>query len=255
MARVEDGPDGRYAAFIAGDTERPATGVPLIDTWIARADALRSLRRGRIATANPVPLTSTDLIAAAEEVSRVTRESTVKLLQAAPPDQRPALLALAAVADMQVPDDTCLTAAILELLASSVAWRGLTSGTSADAGEAPAEDAGEPASGTVGRPRGIRRPCEEALAAWRLRDVTGITNQTKIATMLSEQFKRKIGQGQVSRWLKEVEKYLSDGNVLPPLPPPAPRAGAIDPMYIEMGERQDHRTPHQRQRRDDDDEH
>ena len=115
------------------------------------------------------------------------------------------------------------------------------------AGEAAAADA-KPAGATLLQP--IKRPSERAFKAWRLRDLTGINNQVEIACKLIEQG-TPASQGQVSRWLKEVEGYLKVGNILPGLPatlteePPS-----IDPKIIDMGKRLDGRTPRQRRRRD-----
>lgn len=122
MVRVEDGPTGKSAPVIAGESNRPSTGVGRVDAWIARADALRKLRRGTVVSFGGIPLTRVQLIASVGEVETIVRESAIALLQNAPGDQRPALLALARVADKEHPQDDELTSAILELTASASAW-------------------------------------------------------------------------------------------------------------------------------------
>ena len=99
----------------------------------------------------------------------------------------------------------------------------------------------------------IIRPPDKALIAWRLRDLIGITNQTEIANEMIRKG-HPATQGQVSRWLTHVEKYLSGGNVLPDISVEGlkQKPQAIDPPVIEMGPRQDGRTPRQRQRRSED---
>jgi len=98
----------------------------------------------------------------------------------------------------------------------------------------------------------IKRPSEIALKTWRLRDLEGINNQTKLAKRLAE-----LGvpstQGQVSRRLRKVEDYLEAGNILPEIKPLISKPDSIDPALIDMGKRQDKRTPRQRERRNPDD--
>lgn len=97
----------------------------------------------------------------------------------------------------------------------------------------------------------VRRPSDNAIAAWRLRDIKGLKTQNEIADRLTNELGRPISQGQVSRWLKDVENYLAAGNVLPN-PTPSSRARPIDPSAINEGRRRDGRTPRQRHRRDPD---
>ena len=96
----------------------------------------------------------------------------------------------------------------------------------------------------------VKRPSENAFKAWRLRDLLGINKQTELAKKMTEKGV-PANQGQVSRWLKQVEEYMAAGGVLPELPK-MDKPTAIDPSKIDMGERQDGRTPHQRKRRDAD---
>ncbi|MBH07001.1 MAG: hypothetical protein CMJ20_11845 [Phycisphaeraceae bacterium] len=100
----------------------------------------------------------------------------------------------------------------------------------------------------------IERPSDRALKAWRLRDLAGISNQSSIAKRLTEEGEPAT-QGQVSRWLRDVEKYLKDGNVLPELPKLEGRPAYIDPNVITMGKRRDGLTKRQRPKRTADDRH
>ena len=60
----------------------------------------------------------------------------------------------------------------------------------------------------------IKRPPENAFKAWRLRDLLGITNQTKLAEKMTD-MGVPTTQGQVSKWLKQVEVYMAAGGSLP----------------------------------------
>ena len=122
MVRVEEGPEGKSAPLIGGDDQRPSSGVPLIDAWIARADALRCVRRGYFRAFGPLPLTPLELQASVEEVTKIVREKAKDLLKIAPRDQRDLLLSLAKVVDQPTPNDQALTEAIRELLAASAVW-------------------------------------------------------------------------------------------------------------------------------------
>jgi len=97
-----------------------------------------------------------------------------------------------------------------------------------------------------------KRPSEDAFKAWRLRDLTGLKTQKKIADAMSEQLGRKVHQGEVSRWLAEVDAYRNAGGIFPDLPGLRSELQSIDPNLIGMGARQDHLTPRQRKRRDPD---
>ena len=114
---------------------------------------------------------------------------------------------------------------------------------------------GEPPGGGRGRetqPVVPKRPSDDAFKAWRLRDLTGLRTQQEIADEISEQLGRTVSQGEVSRWLSQVEKYLKAGNIFPDLPALIGEPQSIDPALIEMGGRQEQRTRRQRGRRDPD---
>jgi hypothetical protein len=68
--------------------------------------------------------------------------------------------------------------------------------------------------------------------------------------MLTEELKRPISQGTVSRWLNEVRDWLEAGNVLPDLPQSrGPKPVPIDPTQIDVGKRRDGRAKHQRKQK------
>lgn len=117
----EDGPS--YVPTVCMEDRRPLSGVPRIDAWIARADALQWLLRGQPLTFGPLPLTPAQMIAGTEEVAALTREMTIALLRIAPATQRHALLALATLADSPGMTVQLLAQARIELLASAAAWK------------------------------------------------------------------------------------------------------------------------------------
>ncbi len=120
-----------------------------------------------------------------------------------------------------------------------------------EADDTPASDGqGGQAEVDAARPP-IKRPSDDAIAAWRLRDLKG-GNQQGIADELAKQLRQPVSQGQVSRWLTAVKAYLAAGNVLPELPGLTHKPDTVAPRVIDMGERQDGLTKHQRRRRDPD---
>ncbi len=97
----------------------------------------------------------------------------------------------------------------------------------------------------------IKRPSDRALQAWRLRDLKRIKTQQGLADKMTE-FGVLATQGEVSRWLAEVEKYREAGNSPPSIKPLSAEPSSMDPKKIDLGRRQDGRTPRQRERRDAD---
>jgi hypothetical protein len=87
----------------------------------------------------------------------------------------------------------------------------------------------------------VKPPSDNAFRAWRIRKLLGIENQDEIAETMSEQLGRQVNQGSVSRWLPQVEAFLSAGGTIPPPTPRAKSAKPMDPGEIDMGERQDGR--------------
>jgi len=61
-----------------------------------------------------------------------------------------------------------------------------------------------------------KEPSKDAFAAYRLQLLTGKT-QKELAEQLTAELRRPVGQGTVSRWLKQVRAWLKAGNVLPDL--------------------------------------
>ncbi len=109
-------------------------------------------------------------------------------------------------------------------------------------------------------PPSPKPPSDKAWQAWRLGNLLGISKQTEIATTLV-QHGTPATQGQVSKWLREVEDFLKAGGIAPKmdgLPSDdtlAGKPGSYDPSILDMGQRQGgeaHRPHQQRLRRDPD---
>ncbi len=120
------------------------------------------------------------------------------------------------------------------------------------AGDAKPGTKDEPPEVAVNKPEagggnGLKRPPDRAIMAWRLRDLLGIGTQNEIATKMTQQG-YDCNQGQVSRWLRQVERYLAEGGVLPAMET-AQKETAVDPAVIELGARQDGLTPRQREKK------
>ncbi len=102
--------------------------------------------------------------------------------------------------------------------------------------------------------RTLKRPPDAAFRAWHTRDALAITSgeskQGKIADTMTKNG-IPATQGQVSKWLIAVEKYLKAGGIMPAVAE-LDRIDTVDPDVIDMGRRQDGRTPRQRLRRDSD---
>jgi hypothetical protein len=91
----------------------------------------------------------------------------------------------------------------------------------------------------------MRLPSDIAVAAYRVRFVSHRPQQ-EIASVLTIEFRRPVGQNQVSRWIKQVERWVQSGKVLPELPKLAKPARSIDPSRIDIGTRTDHLAPRHR---------
>jgi hypothetical protein len=100
----------------------------------------------------------------------------------------------------------------------------------------------------------LRRPSKKALQAWHVQTVLSLTNQTDIAAEMTRQG-TTANQGQVSKWLSQVEAYRAAGGLMP-TPEAMSKPETWDPADLDMGPRQDHLTSRQRSRRsaDSDDE-
>jgi hypothetical protein len=89
-----------------------------------------------------------------------------------------------------------------------------------------------------------KMPPEKARQAYWTRLAVG-DNQTTIARKMTENGV-PANQGQVSRWLRAVDAFLAAGGIMPPLQRMHEQPQAMDPGTLDMGERQDGRTPRQR---------
>jgi hypothetical protein len=107
-------------------------------------------------------------------------------------------------------------------------------------------------AGKAGTPRRLKsrkEPSKAAFITYRLRVATGKT-QKELAKLLTDELKRPVDQGTVSRWLKQVKEWLRLGNVLPDLTEtPNVKPMPLDPERIDLGARQDHLVERQKGRR------
>lgn len=62
-------------------------------------------------------------------------------------------------------------------------------------------------------PLTVREPNKKAFQAWFIRATLGISNQTEIAEVMTRQGVPAT-QGQVSKWLNQVEEYRNAGGIL-----------------------------------------
>jgi hypothetical protein len=92
-------------------------------------------------------------------------------------------------------------------------------------------------------------PSKKAFQAYHVARVLAISNQTDIAAEMVRQGV-KATQGQVSKWLKSVEVWKAAGGMIPTVDELNAKPQAVDPAILDMGPRQDRRTPRQRLRRD-----
>jgi hypothetical protein len=141
----------------------------------------------------------------------------------------------------------------------SASPRGTPSADQSSPGESPSGSGYEPEISGTGAsnppsrntPQKKRKPpSKEAVMAYRLHLMTGM-KQTVIAAKMSEELGRVIGQGQVSRWKDEAQRWIEGGGVLPPLPDAMTKPQAMDPNRLDLGPRRDGRVARQRPRRDE----
>jgi HEAT repeat protein len=117
--------------------------------------------------------------------------------------------------------------------------------------EGPADSSRQPAA-EEGK-LALREPHKQMVIAYRLAIVQG-RPQAEIAAEISKLRKKRTSQGTISRWIARVVEWIKAGNVLPDMPGRSGRPRSIDPKVIDMGARQDSRTPRQRGKRKDEDE-
>ena len=100
----------------------------------------------------------------------------------------------------------------------------------------------------------LKEPSKRAVQCYRLCFVQELS-QTEVAMMLSKEWKRKVHQGQVSRWCDEVNQFVKAGGVLPPLndssPPVRLKKHSVDPGKLDYlrnpdGRVRPHKSPLQR---------
>ncbi len=87
----------------------------------------------------------------------------------------------------------------------------------------------------------VPTPSPEAFRAY-LAVTAGSRRQQDVADLLG------VKQGQVSKLVGKVRKWLAAGNVIPEIPKAEPlhsQPAAIDPAKLDWGARSDHRVPHQ----------
>jgi restriction endonuclease Mrr len=161
---------------------------------------------------------------------------------------RPLCWRVRELTEEQRPDLRAMQTAVTAAAPPAGGAAGSGTGAAALSDTAPVNGAGEPNDG-----KPLKEPPPETFAAYRISRGTGSTQAT-IAEQLSREFGRPIHQGNVSRWLRQVTKWLEDGNVLPPMPEPMKRKPMpMDPERIDLGQNQERRPRHQRHRRTSDD--
>lgn len=104
----------------------------------------------------------------------------------------------------------------------------------------------------------VRRPQRREIEVYRLRFALQIQmgktyTQKQLAERYAEQKKcPPPSQGTISRWVRHVQAWLDNGNILPDFPKSTSKPQSVDPNVLEMGAREDHRTLRQRGKKVDD---
>ncbi len=123
LIRVEGGLEGRCAPQLSGERNRPVLGVGRVDAWITRADVVRKLLvRDPAAFSEFLPLAPVQIVAAAGEIIKVTRDSAIELIRHAPSSLQGKLTAISRLIDTSAPTEQLLTDAVLELVGNFQAW-------------------------------------------------------------------------------------------------------------------------------------
>ncbi len=97
----------------------------------------------------------------------------------------------------------------------------------------------------------LKAPSDKAIAAYRLSVMFG-ENQQAIAQALVPLVGIAPNQGTVSRWITRVKEWVAAGNILPE-PKPIRRIDTVDPKVIDQGSNLEHRPPHQRHKKNQED--
>ena len=161
--------------------------------------------------------------------------------------------ALARHMDIAQPDGSFVSrGAILMRLADAIAPAGLTSVRAGRAVAVPTEREGtaDDSSLLTSREKAAKKlqpPTDRAIKTYRAIFVSGIRNQTELATYLTREGV-PTNQGQVSRDLKTVTEFIVAGGVLPDVFSGQSDAQAVDPSRLALGKRTDGRTKRQREK-------
>ncbi len=89
-----------------------------------------------------------------------------------------------------------------------------------------------------------RKPSKTARTAYRVFMSAGQEKPTTTAEILSKEWNKTIGQGQVSRWVNQVREWLKAGKILPDIDAdnlPRPRVVPANPAKLDQGKRTDPR--------------
>jgi hypothetical protein len=107
----------------------------------------------------------------------------------------------------------------------------------------------------------MKEPSKAAMIVYRYRFGSDLLlserkTQTEVANdpVLMKQLGKKVDQATISRYLKQVRKWIEAGNLMPETSQAQnSQPKSMDPERLDLGKRQDGRTERQRGRRDNDD--
>jgi hypothetical protein len=106
------------------------------------------------------------------------------------------------------------------------------------------------AESTVSHPKGVKEPSKREWAAYRLVRIGGKTQAD--AQLLMTERGMTFSQGQISKGLGKCDAWIKRGGIMPQELDVSSRVcrqpSAMDPKQIEMGERRDHQSRHQRRK-------
>lgn len=98
--------------------------------------------------------------------------------------------------------------------------------------------ASDSAGGTDHGNKVSKKPSKEAIQAYRLFGAVN-SNQTEVAKLMSDNLKRTISQGQISKWNKECKAFLKANGLAGFASDLKPDIVTIDPVKLDMGARTD----------------
>lgn len=96
--------------------------------------------------------------------------------------------------------------------------------------------ASDSAGGTDHGNKVSKKPSKEAIQAYRLLGAVN-SNQTEVAKLMSDNLKRTISQGQISKWNKECKAFLKANGLAGFASDLKPDIVTIDPVKLDMGAR------------------